>query len=164
MRPDAVSVELTESEAYFAASIGLYRQIRGTYTPRAKHRWNCDPRYGWKNNALGAVAEFAVAKALGVYWTGMFTKNVDVGADLEVRYTESNGNSLIVHDSDPDDRIFILVTGLLPELWLQGWMRGEKAKSKSYWRKMQRADGSDSSAYFVPQENLNGMVYLMENP
>jgi hypothetical protein len=107
----------------------------------------------------GAVAEVAVAKALDRYpqlgvrqYSGMAA---DVSRDLEVRY--STKDLLVVRKSDPDNRKYILVTGVPPNLVVEGWLTGKEAKELGSFSDPYNLG---KPAWFVAKNLLHGMDKL----
>ena len=77
-----------------------------------------------------------------------------MGDGIEVRMTIHDGpnTSLIVHDTDPDDAPFVLVTPTDDPLTftLVGWITGRDAKRAEWWRELQPG----RPAFCVPQSAL----------
>ena len=69
--------------------------------------------------------EAAGAKALGIYGAGSLGafKAKDVGKH-QVRTTHHPDGCLILHKTDLNEDIFLLVTGLTTEYELRGWTQG----------------------------------------
>lgn len=106
---------------------------------------------------VGVCGEVAVAKAAGLYWSptvNTFHGKPDIEPNLEVRTTENparaDSDCLIVRDNDPDERVYIMVTGEPPVMTIRGWIRGSDAKKDCYLRN----PGGHRRAWFVPQEDL----------
>jgi hypothetical protein len=150
-----MKVTLTWTEMMVAAQVGTYRNIGAL--KKGYTRKNDQPaNMLWQQNIEGAMAECAIAKALGVYWTGVESFGPDtLGGD--VRYTEYGNGRLIVQQDDDDNAQFWLVTGINGEYFVRGWMTGADAKQEKYWDDPQgRKDPNKSRpAYFVPQGELN---------
>lgn len=157
MTPDAVPVALEASEVRHAALVGISRHLaalsQGRRNPdltRTDAAWQCDIE--------GALGELAVAKALGVFWepnVGGNDKNDGDVAGWHVRATARPAGSLIIHNRDPDDALFVLVTGEPPCLHIRGWLYGHEAKQTHYWRNA-ASNGAPlpRPAYFVPADDL----------
>jgi len=149
-------VLLTWGEVRLAALAGV-DQVIYSRSRRARHAYGAANDDAWQISIQGQLAEYAVAKALDAFWHA--AKDVgprvgDVGR-LEVRATLRQGGSLIVHESDPDEACFVLVTGDAPTLRLVGWLRGADAKQPRYWRTDVR-----HPAFFVPPAMLHGLDEL----
>lgn len=94
--------------------------LRGDY----KHKHGGSDKDPWGSNIEGACGEMAVARFLDLPFhhsdgrqpTGMG----DVGP-YHVRTTRDHSWALCIHDDDPDEGIFILVTGSSPYFKIQGF-------------------------------------------
>ena len=127
----------------------------------ATRRMNESIRQGLKDKAgckrnlpgdiLGCRGELALAKALGEEWDESVNtfKNPDVG-DVQVRATELDRGSLIIRPNDPDDHMYVLVTGVAPNFIVRGYIYGKDAKHA----KFVRSPNGREPAYFVPQSAL----------
>jgi hypothetical protein len=96
----------------------------------------------------------AFAKWAGMYWAGNLGNlgADDVGA-VQVRTRSRHDYDLILHPSDPDERAFVLVTGVAPEFHIVGWIWGREGKRPEYWDDPARG----RPAFFVPQRALYPM-------
>jgi hypothetical protein len=106
---------------------------------------------GWDAHIEGACGEQAVAKCLNIYWSG----GVDVfKADdlpgIQVRTRSLHSYDLIVRPCDPDDTIWVLVTGRCPSYDVRGWILGSAAKQDRWLR----THGNRPPAFFVPAAEL----------
>lgn len=112
---------------------------------------------GWNLDVEGAAGEMAFAKWRNNYWSGNMgnLKADDVGR-YQVRTAGSHHFCLIIHEKDPNDRAFILVTGLAPHFVIRGWMWGRDAKQHIYWSD----PAGGRPAYFIPQKDLRPMPEL----
>lgn len=111
----------------------------------------------WSMSIEGALAEWAASKALGIHWPGKGQmRGADAGS-LQVRSTRNPNGSLILHKSDQDRDIFVLMIGQGREWKPAGWIRVADGKHDKYWR----VQGMRSPAYLVPQSELNDMVDLV---
>lgn len=59
-----------------------------------------------------------------------------------------------MHRTDPDDRPFVLVTGVAPKFVLRGWIWGRDGKLEKYWGER---NNNGRPAFFVPQSALQPM-------
>lgn len=139
-------VRLTKEEAREAAFVGVERQLDAIYSGRFDHeRTGRDD--AWGNHIEGACAERAFCKAMNLPWVGKvntFHGEADVGQDFEVRSTKYTNGHLIVRPPDPDDRLYVLMTGQVPLFVPRGWVAGDEAKHESYWQR-------EKGAWYVPQ-------------
>jgi hypothetical protein len=121
--------------------------------------------YGHVENGLGVdaqwqgcIAEIAVCKHLGTYWTGLRHGAVDAKL-AEVRSIDKAGHKLILH---PDDRDLPFVLALverraLPWVDLVGWIEAGKGRRADWWQDP-RHEGR--WAFFVPPGALQPMEKL----
>lgn len=154
-----MKVILTPEEMKLSAEIGRARNdasIGAGY----KDTYGLSASTALQKHIEGARGECAAAKALGIKWQadvhseGGGLNKSDVGK-YEVRSTPRLGGSLILHDEDKDDRIYILVTGKDNVYFVRGWIQCKDGKNKNYWRTDVRYP-----AYFVPQSALNPIMEL----
>jgi hypothetical protein len=148
-------VLLSTGELHIAAMIGCHREIQNLAMGR-KHTYGATQDLVWGRHIEGAAGEMAFAKWSNKFWSGNLgdLKASDVG-NAEIR-TRSNHNwQLFLHKEDPDDRVFILVTGLAPEFRLRGWIWGREGKRPEYWSDPTR---KNRPAYFVPNAVLRPMT------
>lgn len=156
-------VTLNEDEFDLCVQVGLRRQHsaiakRLKDSVKSKRDW-VDALGG---HVKGAIGEMAVAKALGLSWTGsvdVFKSASDVG-HLEVRHRSNPVWDLIVRDDDNSDSVFVLSRGLPPgAIEVCGWIKGADAKN-ARWRQQY---GGLRPAYFVPAEELQPLETLHAN-
>ena len=111
-----------------------------------------------------AMAEYAVASALGHKWEGAFTNVTEWRAwkrlKREVRMVEVCVGDyatapLIVRESDPDVP-FILVIDRKPEFLIIGWMFGADAKKPEWWNAVDKC-------FDVPQTELRACTELRDD-
>jgi hypothetical protein len=116
------------------------------------------PADPWGNEVNSTGAEVAAAKYTGHYWRGCAgvkprRGQSDVGP-YDVRSSSKHTN-LIIRPPDRSDRLYVLVTGSLPNFCVWGFMLGFDAKQKIYW-----ADpgGRGAWAFVVPASALQPMT------
>lgn len=157
-----IEVHLSWYEVYMAAWVGVSRRCRSL----AKGRRTAGDasgsnENGWTNDIEGAAGEMAAAKAIGVYWSGSvdtFKDLLDV-SDFEIRTRTKHHYELFVRPADPDNRLYLLVTGRAPDFRVIGGLTGTDAK-KADWLK--NHGKGYKPAYFVPTEELISIEKLME--
>jgi len=108
----------------------------------SRDRFACEPDDAERQHQNGAGAEIAVCIALGAWWeatNGTFGQRSDA-ADvrcgtqrIQVRSTPYPNGFLPLHDTDPDEDVFVLVTGTLPTYTIRGAIRGRDAKTPEHW-------------------------------
>lgn len=160
---DRLTITLTTAETYHAAMIGITRQVTNLRDCRTD-AYGAEKDVGWQLHCEGACGEQAFAKFFGLYWSGAIgdLKADDVGY-FQVRTNSRNNGDLILHYNDPDDRIFVLLTGLAPTYTVRGWLWGAEGKDDRWWR--ESAPGKGRAAFFVPQSALKPMsaIALLKN-
>lgn len=145
-----MKIRLTSHEMLMCGLIGLARHISAL--TRGLPDKNGHEGVGWNNHIEGACGELAVAKALGVFWSGSvntFKRGGDVGG-IQVRTRSQPEYDLIIRDDDCDDDTFVLVTGQCPEYDVVGKILGHDGK-QDIWR---QTYGGRPAAWFVPQAAL----------
>jgi hypothetical protein len=156
-------VELSPSEMFQGANVGLMRQLKAIQKG-LKHVNEGDAKHigksgSWAWHVEGAMAEMAVAKYLGLFWSG--TVGVlgpgDVAGVIEVRQTDRHGGRLIIRPKDAGRVPYVLVTGFFGEYRLQGWLYGDEGRREQYLN----APNGRPPAYMVPQNELRPMSELV---
>jgi hypothetical protein len=150
-------VELTPAELLLASTVGCMRQVANLRDGR-RDAHGAQRESGWQLHVEGACGELAVAKALGLFWSGSIgnLRAADVG-EVQVRTRSRDDYDLIVHPSDPDGAAFVLVVGTAPRFKLVGWLPGREAKHQRHW--LDPAGGRP--AFFVKQSWLYPMGLLL---
>lgn len=147
-----IMVKVEPLEYMFAAQAGFFRQASNVVRGR-KDAYNFTGD-GYGIHIQGAVGEFVVAKALGLFWAGPGKlRGHDIGVSYEVRAGTEDWHKLILHPEDKDDAVFILVTGNALDYAIRGWLIGRDGKKPAYW--CEHVKGRP--AFFVPQADLNNI-------
>lgn len=154
-------VTLAWQEALYAANIGVYRTLYELYkaTPQ-KHGYKRNENY-WGMDIQAALAELAVSKYLGVYWSGGSGRCLKDTPVCEVRSSDKPNNCLLIRAHDnPDDKFVLVINNDIPRLRLVGWIPAKDAMQPGYLR----APDQDKrpAAYFVPQCALLPMEGLRQ--
>ena len=152
-------VALTTVEMIEYGSAGIARCANAIEKQRkGAHGFNRDYER-WQIDVEGLLAEAAAAKALNLPYSPtvgrLDTQGGDIGRGLQIRSTKYSTGSLLVHDRDPEDDIFILVTGIYGIYDIRGWIKAIHAKQQDWWR-VYKGRG----AYWVGQEFLQPMDKL----
>lgn len=141
---------LSRAEIMQAAVVGVMRQVQNLRDSR-------EPAHGagsgsdWQLHIEGALGEFALAKAINAFPGGAHEfRGTDVGGKWQVRTAGKHHYSLILHEADSDDDVFVLLTGRNGEYVVRGWIRGVDGKRSEYWKD----PVGGRPAYFVPQSAL----------
>jgi hypothetical protein len=77
----------------------------------------------WAVDIEGAAGEVAVAKVLGMYWSGSvntFKDGGDVGP-YQIRHTDKESGRLIIRRENPPPAIYVFVTETIPTFRVVGW-------------------------------------------
>lgn len=99
----------------------------------------------------------AVAKHLNRYWNGALGNlKADDVSSIQVRTRTKHSYDLIVHPDDPDEKVFVLVTGLPPRFRVHGWAIGAFCKDMKHWKD----PAGGRPAFFVPKSELIQMSEL----
>lgn len=141
----SVVVTLTESEIMLAGTVMVQRHAQNVTKER-------EEKYGAEDNLIepnmtGALGEIALAKHLNIYWSGALGKMraKDVGV-YQVRASLRRNPSLVLHDEDKDEDVFICASVDRNRVTLLGWLRARDGKQKRFWRTDVRGP-----AYFVTE-------------
>jgi hypothetical protein len=155
---DEVRVRLSWAEVLQAASVGAMRKVqclKEHWTPGAGRNNHDDD---WTPNIEGAAGEMAVAKHLGIYWSGSLGnyKADDVGSYQVRTNTSRQWTDMSIRTKDRDDRIYISVLSFLPEFVICGWLAGNDCKRQEWWR-----DGTPGRpCFWVPRGALQPISAL----
>lgn len=163
-------ITLTPGEWQAAASIGERRQALRVTRGRDEPEYRDGGGTHVKRNQIGAVAEYALAKALGVLadWcdTKSFSLNhkaipCDVGLNIHVRATDYRTGRLVLHPYDPTGGVFVLAVTSVKNhtVDFRGWDYAYNIKVPEYWDDYSNGF-RNRPAYCVPQGMLNAMEDL----
>jgi hypothetical protein len=149
-------VTLDPAEAMRAATIGVARHLRC----RRDGIGNADGRpyelKDWGANVEGAGAEMAFAKWAGAYYSP--PQHIDDGIDVagcQVKQSAFAGSHLILPVKARLDVPVVLVTGMMPEYVIRGWMQPDQVDEK--W--LRPGSNGRAEAYWVPA----GALYLLDD-
>jgi hypothetical protein len=163
-----IEVTLTWAEMLIAANIGCMRNVQSLKLGRTRTDALTHPfggmDYAWSSNIEGAAGEMAVAKHLGLFWSG----NVgDLGSDDVAGYqvktnTSRKWDDLILRKRNRPDRVYISVLSFIApapgvaKFIITGWINGVDAMQEKYWR-----EGLPGMpAFFVPRSVLQPLDTL----
>ena len=128
------SGRLSEREMLLAASSGVQREVEclrklnggeNVVSEYEKNNNQVGPGGLWNNHIEGALGEFAVAKFLGLYPSGITEQDAtDVGEHYEVRTRGLEYQELFVKKKDNPDKYYILAQGSFGEYTIRGWITG----------------------------------------
>jgi hypothetical protein len=157
-----ITITLTWAEMLIAANIGVMRNVqslklgRGRMDSLTTQFGGMD--YAWSTNIEGAAGEMAVAKHLGLFWSGAVgdIKANDVGPYQVKTNTSRKWDDLILRDWNDPNKIYIGVLSFVPKFVITGWIAGSDGMKKEFHR-----DGVPGMpAYFVPRSLLKPMSDL----
>jgi hypothetical protein len=157
-------VTLDWDEVFYGAQVGAQWRIEALKR-NLRHVEGREEDLGedevWFYSINSACAEQAGAKYFNVFWPPKVGKldhedlwHPAVGW-IGVRSTHHLKGKLRVLADDPDDRVYVLVTGVAPRFWVRGWAFGYEAKRPEWL--MYRAGGS---GYFMPQKDMRSVSDL----
>lgn len=143
---------LTWPEVLLGVNAGIMRRVS------AMRRGRCNPfpeegRSIWDRDINGSLAEVAVAKWAGAFWSGTVGRidTPDVG-NLQVRSKTQDGERLVIRPDDKDDEVFVSVLVQPPSCRLCGWLYAGEAKRPEWV--------VSTGCYFVRDEFLRPMSEL----
>lgn len=148
-------IELTWPEVLLAANGGVMRRVTAL-RKGLSGRYGATDEGAWDHDVNGALAELAVAKWAGVFWSGTIGRIdlPDVGT-WQVRSKVRPEHRLVVRPDDADDAVFISVLVRAPQCVLCGWLYGDQAKQAQWIVSKDRPP-----MYFVPESELTPMERL----
>lgn len=148
---------LSNAEMMLASHVGCLRRVASINRQLAEPN-GTPPGDLLAVDADGCAAEYVVARSLGLFWNAL-PVNVQGSADIigdprgigwHVRSTPRPNGRLIIHPSDPDAGMFVLVTGRMPNLTIVGSIQCRDAKQSEWWGDPK----TGRPAYWVPQAAL----------
>ncbi len=160
-------VPLTYGEIRQAAFGGLMRWVTCRELGRKFENGRND--LGIERDAVGAVAEYAVAKQYNRCWVphlGVLDTNIGDVANLQVKSITKPNFSLIVQKDDNPTFPFLLVYVNFEKpafAQMMGWIMGKDAKDGK-WLKHAGEAGIHQTAFFVPQSALCKMEEFWLTP
>jgi len=143
-------ISLSASEIYVAAQVGMIRQVEDIVAKK-KSNTGESQNMAWQRHMEGALAECAMAKHLGVFWSKASWPSPDVG-NVEVRSTPYSFGDLRIKPSDPDNIKFYLLTGINGTYTIRGWIYACEGKKPEYWKRM---DKDREEQFWIPQAHLH---------
>ena len=148
-------IRLTKDECRKTAHAGIERRFTNLFKELKNlhsHGYACGNP--WASDIEAAGAELAFSKFIGKEWVGDVNTfhAPDVDGGWQVRYTDRENGCLIIRpiDSPKYDQNFVLLTGLMPNYNIIGYMKGSDAVKEKYSRNPNGA----GQAWFVPQKDL----------
>ena len=137
-----------------AAAVALARAVEIRATPLHASRFHKSLNFHEmiKECAESVGAEISVAQYFGIKGfkptINTFKNEADVMARLEVKWTKySDTGHLIIHKTDREDDVAMLVTGTSPVYRLVGWIPIKMARNELFYNETQ-------NNYWIPQGKL----------
>jgi hypothetical protein len=156
-------VRLNEFEYWYSVQVGAKRQVDNVLLDARADRYGCSPEIGFQAHIDGAFGEAVMAKFLDVWWAGQMSDlSADDAGGAQVRCSQGRRNtvSLLLHEHDKDEKVYVLVIGPFYKRGeyayarLAGWIRGVDGKKQECW-----GDKANNGrpCFFVPIRALNPM-------
>lgn len=144
-----MKIALEKHELRIAGMVAVERRLASMGVMDDQHGY--DGTNAFEQEFQSAAAEVAFAKGMDSFYDGSVNtfKRPDVGR-FQVRHTSLPDGKLIVRRNDPDQDIFVLVTGSAPEFEIVGGIRGQDAMKEEY----RQSPNGRPPAWFVPQDKL----------
>lgn len=139
MENDAVNLSWTES--FFCAQVGAMWELSAIFGERGDHAYE-HPEVEWKAHIEGYAAEYAAAKFVGIFKEPFvvqpfekFKRVADVGP-FQVRGAARHDYRLTLRpgrDETKRNIPWILVTGIIPNFRVRGWLYGREVMVDENW-------------------------------
>lgn len=155
-------VTISPDEFSLCVQVANARQVSSI---KKKGRDSVNRKNNWveelDKHIIGCIGELAVAKVIGVTWTGSvdtFKTESDLSGNIQVRHRSNPVWDLIVRTNDNDDDVFVLSRGIPPgAVEVAGWIKGKHAKREEWLRDY---GGYGRPSYFVDSAHLKPMEEL----
>jgi hypothetical protein len=153
MTEPPIRITLTWPEIELGAKVGTMRLVhrRKTAMGNASRR----PEHNaWTGEIEGAQAELAVAKHLGVFWSGTVG---EPGAPSDVSCYQVRCNSsrkyedTVLRPTDKPNRVYISVLSYMPHFGIIGWLWGADGMCAEYEHP---GEEGRPPCWFVPRDKL----------
>lgn len=165
---DRETIKLTPDELWQGVVVGANRRISCLFVKKdTSHYKEYKEGEEWSAEIESCCSEIAVAKWLGVYWSGgvydKHTPESDVGSGREVRHTTYPTGRLIIYPTDKANHKYLLVTGKAPTYTFIGWMFAGDVQSvghdHDWWT---QPHSKRIPSWWVPQERLRSIQSYKE--
>jgi hypothetical protein len=153
-------VTLTADELDMCGAIGEARDKSARSLGRDPGGGSTREAVDASNHIRGARAEYAVSRALNLYWrpTIGIVDEPDVGGFIQVRSTDKRDYRLIIKPNAKDGEPYVLVyTPDMRAFFIRGWIMAGEAKRKFALTQF----GTRDPAHFVPNDALKPMDVLV---
>lgn len=130
-------MKLEQFECQLAGLVGLHRQIESVFSGRKPRFAEQFPNQLFASHVVGAMAEFAVAKELGLEWEGhinhfslpdLVARKGSRNIWIEVRHSPKRAD-IKVKEGDPDHAIVVGVSGGPPDFKILGFVKAGTVKA-----------------------------------
>lgn len=149
-------IKLTRQEMRTAAYTGVERNLSALVNKLPTSYGATERKTEWQNHVVGAIAEYAVAKFLNVYWNPAvdinFQELIGDVQNYQVRATTWPQGCLLLHPKDKDEAPFILAVIESNIVTLKGWLYGYEGKAIG--------EIKEFGTYWVSQNKLHPMDRL----
>lgn len=159
-----IRVSLNHEEEVLAHTIGFERATSLDSTANHNSRKNKHLNYHDYITQLSEAvgSEISVAKFLGLSdWKptiNTFKSKADVASNIEVKWTKWQEGHMVIHPSDRNTDIAILVVGKSPEYYLVGWIPVAQAKVSQFWVSSEQ-NWWVGQRHLRPMETFVGSIY-----
>lgn len=152
------TIILSKQDLQEANEIALKR-MEGVREMGLRDKHGAESDRNFKYHLLGARGEIAFRKFIGSQdkITVNTFKSIPDISGFEVRTRSNEDFDLIIRKDDPDDRIYVLVTGEGCQFKIVGWLKGQEKYNFDY-----KTFNSRPKAWFIPKEKLHKISELVE--
>jgi hypothetical protein len=162
-----VEIQLPMHVIFYAGIKGFeltYRKIGKAVAMGSVHGID-NESVGWSPSIDGAIAETAVARALGIWWDGGTRDKYDepdIGNWIQVRSSRHDDGCLTVYAYNPKPHayVFVSLARLMSEktVRIAGWLYGHEAMKAEWWEEKRKG----GAAYWAPQSALRPFDELIK--
>jgi hypothetical protein len=116
---------------------------------------------GYDIHTLGVLGEMTVCAVMGWYYNPTINtfKAPDVGVNIDVKTRPRHDWDLIVRPGDPEDRVYVLVTGRKLDFQVRGWVYGHEVAALGWWG---AKDGERAPCWWIGQDRLRPLETLRD--
>ena len=128
-------ITLNYWEAFTACNVAINRRLQARFKKSPDSVFGVKKSDGWENDIEGACAEMAFCKIHGLYWDASVNtyKLPDIpDTNIQIRSTTYDSGKLIIRENDPDNDIYILVIGQMPNYKIIGGIQGKAGKHERF--------------------------------
>lgn len=148
---------ITPEEFLRARAVGLERWDNAERDRRNNNPTGRRRDWGIEAHIRGALAEFAMAKILGIPWkpttSGPDTETGDLPNEIQVKSVMNRDDRLTLYEHHPPRFKYLKLYVSPKEAQFMGWIYGHEGKLEQYWEEK----GKYEPAYFVPNHKLRSV-------